>query len=272
MKTTIYQLGAMMRYEFKMGWRRRLLPILLILAAAGALLSTTAIQSFKDVYMPAAQSADKSAEQSRIEYLQATVSLMISSQINYIVLMGGAVIMFAEIVSRDRQLKTFNLLRSLPFGSGAYLIGKLLGTWATVLAAAAISALITGAAGGLILGAYDFPSYLVYLLVALVPPLLFASGLSMLVTSAQPTRRRAVIVAMLIIPVALYAYVRTLTDLTNISMVLNPSYITMDFPGVTYTQEAVQQGIINTLLQMAAGVALAWFGAWGWMQLREGRV
>ena len=109
---------------------------------------------------------------------------------------------------KDQQFGVRELLDSLPFGPGLYLIGKLLGVWASVVIGFGGFALLTALVWLPILGLFNLGIYLDMWLVGILPLAFFTSGISTLLPAGQPTRRRAALVGVALAALIVFATFR----------------------------------------------------------------
>lgn len=190
MPTSLAQLGAIIHYEFRMQWRRRTtLAIMLPLAIVPLLYGLL----FRDINPDIPLLPSPTAAQA----LQRDVStaMTFSWLMFYIVLAVALPIAVADVMPKDRQIGTLEILSSLPLSHAVYLSGKLISVWSVALVSLLLMSVLNALATQLVVGAVDLGALLQMLLFGAVPLLIMNSGLAMLLAARQSTRRRAVFVA-----------------------------------------------------------------------------
>lgn len=298
----ITQLAAMIRYEMRMQWRRRGLPVAMLGLLVGLLLMALWQRSLmQEVNVPLPAVA------------AGLLAVARRASSTYLVLMSGwpvaAVLLIlslppivSETIPKDSQLQVRELLRSLPLGSGVYLAGKLLSVWSSLLAGLAAGGLIAGLAYRALFGSYDLGAYLLLWLGLVVPLALFVSGLGTLLASTQPTRRRGTLVGVVLGGWCLFTYLLPLKTWSG--TLLGPSRFTLI---LSLVQDYIERFVAEVLarcggqsgipcpegvsqdpsllpgiavppaatfipLVIAGGalqVAVVWLAAWGWQRWKE---
>ena len=182
----VYQLGAMIRYEFILQWRRAALPSLLMGLAITPVLGAFLARDKFSGYLTVGALTPESAQ------AHITAEIMLITWIGLcLILIVMLPIMVAETIPNDRQLAVHELLDSLPLSPGVYLMGKLLGLWFSLFVIFSTAMLIAGGVWWLVVGPFNMVIYLELWLVGAVALAFINAGLSMLLAAGQPTNRRA---------------------------------------------------------------------------------
>jgi hypothetical protein len=95
------------------------------------------------------------------------------------------------------------LLDSSPLPYWVYLTGKLLGVWASVLSGLGAIMVLSGVAWWILGGPYNIVSYLEMWIVGAAGIAIINSGLGVLICAGQPTRRRAILIAVALIVISI---------------------------------------------------------------------
>jgi hypothetical protein len=157
----VSQIMAIAYYEFRMHWRRRgnivitlamlaifILPMLL---TRGELTSRAAL-----------------GDEGIIRYTQS-ITLFHWGTVA-VVLFAIAPFLFADAIPRDRQLGVSELFNTTPLPIYAYLIGKILAAWLSVLSCIFLTGLVSGAIWWIFVAPFNLAIFL---------PIWFVGGLSM---------------------------------------------------------------------------------------------
>lgn len=285
------QVLAIARYEMLMAFRRRTLVILGVLMLIGIAvftqISLDANQSLNTVARVEGSvitTTDEAGEETLLpqalpEWLEGVDlevwmggAIVVTTLITSMIVVAITLVMLAnETVPLDGQYRTHELLRSLPLSRASYLAGKVLGVWFSLLLVAGIG-IVVSAIWFRVNFTYDF-RYFLLLWGALVIPVLFVCGaLSVLLTSWLYSRRIAILISLLVLPIALLAVVAGITTLSGIGIYLDPSYAYYAYvPPDQRSTDAVTMLIATTTVQYAAVLIAAWTFAWAWQRFREAR-
>jgi hypothetical protein len=299
--TGLGQLGGVIRYELRMQWRRRGLLVYCAVLCAAVLLLGVAIRywSSEDEPNPAPAVPLPAALTRRIERIQATIVAAIGTiaPVHMFSILGLPVVV-ADAVPRDREIGVRELLRSLPWGHGVYLAGKLLSVWAGVVCGMAVAAVLSLLVGWAFLGAQDVRAHLALWGYGLLPLALYVSGMGALLAATQSTRRRAALVG---VAFAVYCVVMLLTtsftlwDALSLArpssvVAVQQAYLEQEiadlvqeygsfsdldtFDRMSIAALGLRLGISQGLVPLALGsgalqVALVWLVVWLWMQWKE---
>ena len=294
------QIWGMVRYELRMQWRRRGLLVFIAMLCAAVFLLGIAIRTWssEDAPVPISELVPDPALARRIERMQATVAALIGVVAPvFMFLIMGLTIVVADIVPRDRDLAVRELLDSLPWGYGVYLVGKLLSVWGSVLGGMIVVAALALLTGRVFLGPQQVLAHLAVWGYGLLPLALYVSGMGTLLAAAQPTRRRGVFVG---VAFSVYCVAMLLTTSFTLWDAVSPARPSSLFAlQQAYLEQAVAE--VQTLgsfsygepfgwlsavniglaerfprrlvpLTIAGGalqVALAWLVVWLWMQWKE---
>ena len=272
------QIGAMVRYELLMAWRRRSLLILWLLLLAGVVGSALMIESsrrdqpYMDQVIEDSVGANTPAGAGEINVLEAAntfalINILIAGMVIYSV---GVTLMMGEIIPLDRQFKVRELLDTLPLSRTVYLGGKLLSAWAGLLLGIIIIGVICALAARLILGVYDVRVFLAMWIIMLVPSSFVASALSLLSSSPFSSRRTAVLMGLVMIPVVLFLVTLGVPSFAGIGALIQPIYALgiLLAPGEGAAIE-IRGRIVNTLAIYALVLIGIWTFAWVNARRRE---
>jgi hypothetical protein len=264
----------MMRYEMRMQWRRRgVLAVMVVLAAALLLVQLWCAQLTRGVIEKLEVPLDSIADEVFLE--QATLGLYYGWPVALLLMVLAVPPVAADTIPRDRQIAVGELLDSLPLHRGTYLAGKLLGAWAGVTVGLVGVALLTGLTARLLFGPFYLDAYLALWAVGVVPLALFASGLSVLLASGQPTRRRAVLVSIGFATCCVAMLFTTTGTVRDAISLARPSvFLALQSRHIPTSRAFVKMGLYSyapaqvplTIGGGALQIALAWLGAWAWMR------
>lgn len=271
---------AIVRYEFLLHWRRRALVVLMVsllpLPLLGAFLSRAQVG---ELALGAAQSGLTAA------YVREQITLALLPLTwppTYLVLALMLPSLMAEALPRDRQLGLHDLFGSLPLTPATYLLGKLLGAWASILAGLGAAAVVIGAVWWWGVGPFEGGFYAQLWLMGATVLGLTNAGVGLLLGATQPTRRRAVFVGIAFAVVCILALMTSLSGTAPHPLLqwLNPGrplvfiyYIAGWVEQFGHTPAALGKAVIPTLAEVLwanlAGlgeVALLWGVVWGWLK------
>ena len=190
---TFLQLSGMVRYEFIRNWRRKGLPMMMIIWLVAVVWGTTLFTG-PDFFQPGAELLEGSA---LVRKVGITLNILIASGgISSIFAIFTLSILAAEIMPIDRQLGVMEWFDTLPLGPAHYLAGKILGLWAAVFSGVLAIAILSGIAHYVLIGPFDLTAFTRLWLGSLMLISLYISGLSALVTSWLQSHRWAVFVGM----------------------------------------------------------------------------
>jgi hypothetical protein len=194
----IAQLRGMIKYEFRMHWRRRALLIVSLAVTVMILFEMLILSS--SLQMP--EGLDREAARRAIS---ATIVFSTWAPIG-VSLALILPIMVADTIPLDQQYRVRDTLDSLPLPRWVYLVGKLLGTWAAVLVGMFAIMLLTGVGWWIFGGPYDVLIYVEMWVVGVAWIAILNGGIGVLVSAGQPNRRRAIFVVILFLVISIFAF------------------------------------------------------------------
>lgn len=279
MQIALAQLRAMTWYEFKMHWRRKVLWIMML-----AFMTITIVSLL--IFLGSIRDKGAEAEELVRPYVSAYAVLASWMPLS----VGLALIlpvMVADSIPLDRQYGVRDLLDSLPVSRAVYLTGKLLGTWAAVLAGLVVSFTISALVWLVSAGGFDLRPFLEMAIVGAGSLAIMNGGLGVLVAFGQPSRRRAVVLVIGLLAVMLLVLPAFINnwDLrqTYGSQIMNPvrvpilnryffgiqveAGLSLDNPTLNPPPALIRDTILAGLAQVAA----VWLLAWAWLRWRTGR-
>lgn len=279
MQTSFAQLRGMIWYEFRMHWRRRTLAVLLLAFMAITIVSVLILSS-------SLNQMGVTADETFRPYISAYAVLAAWMPLS----VGLALVlpvMVADTIPLDRQYHVRDLLDSLPVPRAVYLAGKLFGLWAVLLASLAAALTITALIWLVSVGAFDARAYIEMAVVGAVSLALMNGGLGMLAAVGQPSRRRAIVLLVILLAVVLLA-LPTFMDNWDLrqtygSQIMNPvrmPILNRYFFGIQVeaglslensTLNPSPELLRDTVLAGFGQVALVWLLAWLWLRWRDGR-
>jgi hypothetical protein len=296
------QLGAMIRYEMLMHWRRRSLPAIaaffLIALVGFTLLGFNVLGNASQVQRitPIEGGVElqhvnpQTGELETVRYMgddaanfptwvqnidlisvQNTLRLMylvgIATQALFVALMP----MLADTIPFDKQVKVRELLNTLPLPSAVYLGGKVLGVWAGLFIGLGLVAAAFGVYSRVQFGVFDIGLYVRLWLVLVLPGALIASGYTVVVNTLSPSRRVAVLLGVALIPLAFAMYYTiTMTLFIDMGQIFRPDN---RFGGGSFDSimNAFFANLITDMAQFAIGLALLWGGMWVLLRTQQAR-
>lgn len=263
------QMWGIARYELRIQWRRGMLRMVMFILPLASVLV---------IFLLAGMQAQLSA--SRTQWSAAyPAEFRLTAMAIFILLPAAAPIfaalplLVAETIPLDSKLNMRDTLDCLPLPLWTYLAGKVLGVWLGVLIALAVCIPVVGAVFYWKLGAFNLWIWLQVWGAVVVPSGLLSSGLGVLFAAAQLTRRRAILVNFLLIPVFVYLYsVSPLLHVTIIASLAPEQAFDLDANG-KITALRLMSGDVMALSVGLMVVALVAAGllAWGGMRWKAGR-
>lgn len=250
------QIAGMVRYEIRIQWRQRMVPAITL-----GFIGFTGFGIFLTQQIIEAENIPIELFSENPVTVNTFSLVMMAIWPPLILLLLASAIIFAEVVPRDRQLNVRSWLDSLPLSTAIYLTGKVLSAWVMLLLGMAGNAALGGLLAWGMLGPFDLRIYAALWCICAVPGVLFVSGLGVILAAPQPNRRRAMMVGMLLVPVAVGVYAHLTAQLWGVLAFIDPIY---QFTGETSTTPA----IIGTLGNLALILAAAWVVAWAWLRWR----
>ncbi|CAG0932481.1 hypothetical protein TFLX_02612 [Thermoflexales bacterium] len=276
MAKVFLQLSGMIRYEMVLQWRQRMLT--------GVMLSLIALPLVMYVLFGQANAAEvqrtwiASGGIATDAALNTTTryAIMYAAMSIYLIALLVIPIVAADVLARDRQAGVRELLDGLPVTSGVYLWGKLLGWWAAAGSGLLVTMLIVGAGLWLLIGPYHLDRFAGMWLAFAFGIGLVNSSLSLLLTSGQPTRRRAIILAVVFAALCLFANITMIGQSDPLWNMLSPGrhaisihFIMEAWRDQVPVQVSPTSDVIWSLLGGAIEVAAVWAIIWVWLRNRH---
>jgi hypothetical protein len=195
------QLGAMIRYEFLLQWRRVVLPALVV-----ALMVTPILGAFIELETFQGYQTALANGTLALEVAKADITARLIS-VTWLGVMLISMVMLplaaANAIPRDQEVGVRELLDALPISPAVYLTGKLLSLWLSLFAGLVLAALVDGGVWRLMIGPFNVRFYVEMWLVNAALVVFINAGLSMLLAAGQPTTRRAIVVGGVVILLSL---------------------------------------------------------------------
>jgi hypothetical protein len=275
------QLGGMVWYELVRHWRRRGLPVAVLLWLLVTLWANHLLGSPTSFVTPAVASmaaAQQITNTIRVLFATSSISVIL------VVLTLG--VMVAETIPLDRQLGVREWHNALPLSPTVYLGGKLLGVWTAALLGLVVVFLLSIPLLRLMFGPFDVAVFVKLWLLALTPAAFIVSGISTLLASLFASRRWAMFLGVV---VAMSCYLYLVPGFTNYMQELYVTYLQSQItemarllcPAEPTNCPAAQVGDVGlafetgTTLAQTLGwgvlaTAVSWLVAWGRQQWMEG--
>jgi hypothetical protein len=296
------QLGAIIRYETLMHWRRRSLPAIVVFFLV-ALVGFSMI-SFSNDQMTSNISRVNTVE-GGVEVVQIDPStgaaittrytdeqagmfpawmrdldlLPVQNSLKLAFMIGIAMQallialmpMLAETIPLDKQVKVRELLDTTPLSPAVYLAGKVFAAWLGLLAGLAL----VGVAFLLFCtwryGSFDLALYWRLWVGLVFPNALIAAGFSILLNTLVPSRRTAVLLGIALIPLAILMFSAIgVTLFINLTRVFDPAGAV----GQTSYEATINYFVgemVNGILPFALALAAVWVGMWGLLRARQAK-
>ena len=203
MNNQLSQLLGLIKYEFKMHWRKRALLVILLTLIV---VTVPVPLLIGDMSMVDNVVGDETAEDFEIlqqgivqdiadEQQSTTNSLTIQffswATLGIIMSMILPVTM-ADTIPLDRQLGVAELLESTPLRTSTYLVGKMVGMWVAVLSITLPLMCLSGIIWRVTSGPFELRGYLEMWLGSVTALIVINGSLGVLLPATQPTRRRAI--------------------------------------------------------------------------------
>ena len=278
MRLAVSQLSGIIVYEFRMHWRRR--SLLVITLTMTVITAALALVTASEVGQGSVrQLIDRLVQEQGVrgaEVLTFTILFATWAPV------GAALafvlpILVADTIPLDQQLGTRELLDSLPLSIGVYLIGKTAGVFVAAIAGIVFALAVTAVSWRLAVGPYDLISYLQMWLLGGGTLVALNGTLAALLAAGQPTRRRAVVLVILVWGLAMVTVGGALTGDGGVASYLSPvrgpiimRYTRFDAYSSTpvmFFSADMAQGLAIGLIE----VALVAIVVWAWMRRRAQR-
>lgn len=296
------QLGAIIRYEMLMHWRRRSLPaigIFFLVTLVGFTLlgfnvdvNASQVQRITPIEggVEVQQVDPQTGELETVRYTGDDAAIfptwvhnidLISAQntLRLLFLIGMAVQalfvaimpMLADTIPMDRQLKVRELLETMPLTRDVYLGGKILGVWVGLAVGLGLVAAAFAVYSRVQFGTFNLWLYARLWLVLVLPGALIASGYTVVVNTLSPSRRVAVLLGVALIPLAFGMYYAiTMTLFIDLVQVFRPEnhFGSDTFDGI---MNGFFANLAGGMAQFALGLAILWGIMWGLLRVRQAR-
>lgn len=223
MRLTIRRLGGIVQYEIVQHWRRRGLPLTMLIWLGAVLLGVYVVGEPPPGGPPGMEAAAELF--ARLQNTSRALTAAMSVSTIFCVLALG--VMAAETFPLETQQGVDEWRDALPLGDGLFLAGKVGGVWTAVIAGLLAVMLLSAAALRLLIGPFDLPAYFKLWLLGLAPVALFVSGVSALLASLFASRRWAMLLG---ITVSVFCYVFLLTGLLDVMMQIQIEYMAWQYP------------------------------------------
>ncbi|MBN1584103.1 MAG: alpha/beta fold hydrolase [Anaerolineae bacterium] len=263
LKLKVRQLGAIIHYEWLMGWRRGTLRAILV----AIVLFPQLFYAIDYVFGSTGTSlAMDLALWPQAVLFRNTGQAIMANVITIVMIVLVLPLMFAELIPLDRQYRVRELVDAVPVTRGVYLAGKVLSVWSSIAVAMVLSALLNGTLAWIQNGPYRSGVLVAFWATGLIPLALFASAMGVLLSARQPNRYRAVLIglavavaslaACFVLPVNGFVFAALIRDGLTLEQLADPLIraASPHFPAVFS---------LETLLRIggaAAIVVLVWIG------------
>lgn len=157
-----------------------------------------------------------------IEQVNSTVVAFFTLWFCMLILMFATPVFMTEVIPRDQQYNVRPVLDSTPLTLTTYLAGKVLSVWVNLGKIMFVAFVVCGMFSAILFGAFDITLYLLACMAAFIPACLFAGALGVLIPAAAMTRRRAMLVGILLLPLVGYAYFVAISDLWGLTLIPQP--------------------------------------------------
>lgn len=269
MNVQLYQLWGMVRYEFKMHWRRRALKVVILALAVliGVMVLLQNTDEIKETVIdPAVENGTLTRPELNTYFAIFSSWFVSAATIGFILPVA-----LADTIPLDKQMHTHELLDSLPLPRSIYLAGKVLGSWAAILPGIVGIMVVSSVAWWLLIGNYYVHRYIAMWLLGVGVFVILNTGLGILLPATQPSRRRALLLMIFVIFILPNFFGLNFTpgdkadwwDYSNtMRLPLFFYYATIDH------QKALQDALIVSAIGVLE-LALVWVGVWGWYRWQE---
>ena len=123
-------------------------------------------------------------------------------------------LLVADAIPKDSKFRMRELLDTLSMESGTYLAGKVIGAVLMSIESLTIPYMFLGILWWTLISPFDLLPYLALWIGSLVPVAIFSAGLAVLIASGQPSRRRALLVAVVLVVTACLSMAIAFGDVT----------------------------------------------------------
>lgn len=220
----LYQFFAhvliIIRNEFRLQWRRRATLVIVLSTTVFPIFTALIIRNgSNDMNQVLVDSGVFNPSEAQRRVILSIISFSFAPLYTVLLLLVPPVV--ADIIPKDRQLGVSELFASVPLSQPAYLLGKLLGMWLSLLYGMGLNLLITLIIWRIVLGAIAIGPMLEVWFFAAGSVLLLNGGLAVLLAAPFRQRRLAILIG---VSVAMFALINLGTDLPhNLTFYLNIS-------------------------------------------------
>lgn len=279
----VAQFGAILRYEMLLLWRGRAWlagVILIFLLVFLITLSMSETQIWRDAHAELARATPetKSAMIAEIQKSSLRSFVAIGTTLHILALMLFP-ILFADVIAKDRQYGIRELWQSLPLGEGNYLAAKISAAMLIVLVSLMASSIMIWIAWATLVYPIAILDYIGVIALLVLPVAIPNTGIILLLTANQPSRRRAIMFAvgltiatLVLLAVGMAGSMDTITlaDYLNIGHPVSVRFYISNFIGMLgkATNNTVSFEVITGVqLFIAATLAFAEVGLF-WLIVR----
>ncbi len=276
--SSFYQIGGIVRVESRRYWRRRGLPLIMLLWLIGILLSGWLQQG---LVSQVTQENTLFAESTLFKRTMTTNGLLMGTgTLSAIFAIFVLTIIVSDTISHDKQLGVMEWLHALPLNLATYLIGKLCGMWVSILTVMLLVMSVGGAGYVLLFGKID-AYYYFYLWAGIGAMALLVTGIGMLVTAGFSSRRKAMFAGLITAVICFFLFMPGYVSfIWNINQAyleqfapkLRAEYCRIDPTNCNETAPPTEEEPLElpislptfTLTLLRGGIILivAWLGAW----------
>ncbi len=276
MTRTLAQLGGMIRYEMILQWRQRMLTgVLLSLISLPLIMYVLFGQSnaaeVQRTWITSGGIPTEAALNTTTRY-----AIMYAAMSIYLIALLVFPIVAADVIARDRNYGVRELLDGLPVKTGAYLAGKLLGWWVAAGSGLLVAMVLVGAELWVLIGPYHLDQFAAMWLAFGWGIGLVNSGLCLLLASGQPTRRRAIVVAVVFAALCLFANISLIGRADPLWNFISPGrhaisihFIMEAWQDQVMVQVSPTEDVIRSLIGGVLEVAVVGVAVWLWTKVRD---
>lgn len=271
------QLGGMVRFEVLMQRRQRMLMVVMLSTIVlpitmYVLFGQRNAEEVQRTWIASGGISTEAALQVTTRYATIYAAMGL-----YMITLLILPVVAADVIVKDRQHGVREVLDSLPLTAGTYLAGKVLSWGAAVTIGLIVALVLTSAALWLLIGPYHVATFAAAWLAIGWGIGVVNSVISMLLASGQPTRRRAIGVAVIFAALCLFANLSLLTNTALWVNLFNPGHSALTLHFLLLTLAESPPPIAANTAQLASWsligggleIAIVWMMVWGWMKWRD---
>jgi hypothetical protein len=265
MRIKLAQLGAMIRYELLMSWRRGTLRAILLSVLMFPQVFYLINYAFGEADSLSAVYLTVWPEAVQLKATDAAITANITTLVMIVLLLP---LVLAELIPLDRQYRVREIIDTLPITQNVYLAGKLLSVWPMIVIGMALSALLGGTLTRIQNGPYDVGVLVALWTTGLIPLALFASLVGVMLPAQQPNRQRAILMSLLaviaslivcfILPIKDFVFAAFIRDTLTLEQLADPLVraASPGFPDVLSLNTLFRIGSVSVIM-MAIWIATA---------------